>query len=437
MVKSDRARPDASFAERTPRFRARVAFRSGARLARFAGACLALALLAACAPATPPVAPAEVGARGGDAARVELPRLVVTPGGAEDLGETLARARAARDAGRLGESLDLYARVAELGGESEDTLRALLESATLLDEAAHHDDAAARYLELARRFPGREPARTALVRAVRLLAFRERYAEAGAAADLVLPSLGELSPAEQVVVLSGKALALVTAEDPEPAAYFVGRGRDVAASAGLDREGRIPRDLAQLYFALGELRRRRGEAIDLHVPPSRFTDALERRCQALLDAQSAYADAMRAEDAHWSAMSGYRVGELYQRLHAELVRLAPPPGPDLTAGRRELFEGALRLRYSVLLRKGRAMMEHTVALGRRTGQPSTWVDRAAAALADLTRAAEEEDAAVARLGVRREDLESVLRDLGTRAGARSASTPATPGGPAARPDPAK
>ena len=126
----------------------------------------------------------------------------------------------------------------------------------------------------------------------------------------LLLHLQDLTPVERVVAYGGKALSLLVTDDPDQAEYFISKGRDIVDAARLDAAGAVPRDLAELYFALGELRRIRGERIRLAPPPPDFVAALEKRCQLLLDAQSAYSDTMRAYDAHWSAMAGFRVGEL-------------------------------------------------------------------------------------------------------------------------------
>ena len=84
---------------------------------------------------------------------------------------------------------------------------------------------------------------------------------------------------------SGKALALVASSEPDAAAYFIEKGREAVETARLDTAGQLPRDLAQLYFALGELRRIRAERIDFDPMPPNFLQSLEQRCQLLLDAQ--------------------------------------------------------------------------------------------------------------------------------------------------------
>jgi hypothetical protein len=182
----------------------------------------------------------------------------------------------------------------------------------------------------------------------------------------------------------------------------------------LDRAGRIPRDLAALYFAQGEARRRKAEGVKLSPDPATFATRLEERCQLLLSAQSSYSDSMRAYDAHWSAMAGYRVGELYERLHHELMEM-PPPTQAGTERQRQLFEGAMRLRYSVLVSKALTMMEHTLIMAERTGEASDWVRRSAAAKVELEQALQEEQAALARLPYTRSDLEQALRDIERRA----------------------
>src|SRR5262249_36763758 len=153
-----------------------------------------------------------------------------------------------------------------------------------------------------------------------------------------------------------RGLELLALERQSEAEYFIAKGMEIVDQLELDRAGRIPRDLAQLYFALGEARRRRAEQARLSPDVKEVAAALERRCQLLLDAQSAYSDSMRAYDAHWSTMAGYRVGELYERLHQELMQIPPPRAG--TERERQLFEGAMRLRYSVLLNKAASMLEH-------------------------------------------------------------------------------
>jgi hypothetical protein len=163
-------------------------------------------------------------------------------------------------------------------------------------------------------------------------------------------------------------------------------------------------------FALGEVRRRKSERITFSPLPPNFADVLEQRCQGLLDAQNAYTEAMRSFDAHWSAMAGYRVGQLYQQLHRDVMQIPPPPQAG-TLKKKQLFEGAMRLRYRVLLEKGLKMMDGTVRLGERTGEDSLWVHRAREAKRDLELALEDEKNALAKLPFSEAELQAALDQL--------------------------
>jgi tetratricopeptide (TPR) repeat protein len=336
-------------------------------------------------------------------------RTIVTPTDAATVEEIFARARVDFAEKRFVEAARGFDRIVELDAEGPHAKDAWIFSAMAHDQAGDLEGAATRYLETARRFPNDTVARDALLAAVRVLTYLERWEAAGKTADALLPRLGELTSIERIVVYGGKALAIVFSDTPDGALYFIEKGRDIIDTERLDSAGAVPRDLAAIYFALGELRRIRGERIHLAPPPPAFAQVLEQRCQLLLDAQSAYSDAMRAYDAHWSAMAGYRVGELYRSLHDELMRI-PPPGAA-TPEKAQLFEGAMRLRYSVLLEKGLAMMEHTLTLAERTGEKSDWVRRAGEAKQALTASVQAEQAALAKLPYSRADLEKALEDL--------------------------
>jgi hypothetical protein len=238
----------------------------------------------------------------------------------------------------------------------------------------------------------------------------DRWARAGAAARLLLTRYPDLRPIESVVAHAGMALSLVQAGDLTLASEHVERGRNVIDDHRLDAAGRVPRDLAQLYFALGEIRRIRADRIKFVPIPPDFLGRLEERCQLLLDAQSAYSDTMRAYDAHWSAMAGYRVGQLYQTLHRDLMAI-PAPSSTGSTERQQLFEGAMRMRYAVLLKKALAMMEHTLAMAERTGERSRWVEQARDAKRHIERGIRAEQAALDRLPYTRDQLWEALERL--------------------------
>ncbi|HEY6727921.1 MAG TPA: hypothetical protein VI197_28125, partial [Polyangiaceae bacterium] len=285
--------------------------------------------------------------------RVEVPRVVVTPDTVTSIDELYATATRALDARDYPRAASGFQRVYELDPNGPRADEALFWRGTAQDLDARPPEALRIYELLSSRFPNSPHTRTALVRRARLYAYLEQYALAGKVADEALGRFDDLRPFEYITLLGAKALALVVSGDIDRSEYYLEKARTLIEDQRLDAAGTIPRDLAQVYFALGETRRVRAERIRFVPPPANFAGALEQRCQLILDAQSAYSDTMRAEDAHWSAMAGYRVGELYQKLHDDLMQV-PPPSSASSVERAQLFEGAMRLRYSILLEKARS-----------------------------------------------------------------------------------
>ncbi|HTV17445.1 MAG TPA: tetratricopeptide repeat protein [Polyangiaceae bacterium] len=292
-------------------------------------------------------------------------------------------------------------------------MRALFQGALAHEQAADLEGAAARFEQLERRFPAVWRSVEASIRAMRVRLYLEQWEQAGAIGALFLERHPHGPVLGRILSHAARGLGLLAAGSPAEAEHWVSKGLDIVEQLQLDRAGSIPRDLAPLYFALGETRRQRAEAMTLDVSVREFSLRLEQRCQLLLAAQSAYSDTMRAYDAHWSTMAGYRVGELYERLHEELMRVPPPRAGS--EREQQLFEGAMRLRYSVLLGKANAMLAHTLDMAARTGEDSEWVRRTERSRTNLTRAMAEEQAALDRLPFTREDLQRALDDLAARA----------------------
>ncbi|MES1184610.1 MAG: hypothetical protein ABUL60_12420 [Myxococcales bacterium] len=387
--------------------------------------------LSACA-ATPPAKGAKHAGHEGAPSEIEVPRTVVTPGGASSIADLLRDAANLAKAERWKEAAAAYERAYALEPEGAFGDEALWGAADAHDHALELEPALARYELVARRRPDTPQGHDAMVRATRLLVFLGRFAPAGLYAERLLKKPELLSDFERIAVYSARALALLEHGEDQQASYFIEKGRDIIDAHQLDAAGRVPRDLAQLYYALGEYRRVRAERVVFQPMPPNFGAVLEERCQLLLDAQSAYSDSMRAYDAHWSAMAGFRTAELYQRLHEDLLAVQPPPSAD-TERKRQLFEGAVRTRYAILLTKAKGMAEHTLAMADRTGEHSEWVERTRQALKSIDQRIADEDAELAKLPYTRQDFEAYLAEM-EAAASGSAPTPAGPAGkPVAKP----
>ncbi len=341
---------------------------------------------------------------------IEVPRTVVTPGGASSIPELLKDAAKLAAAERWGEAAAAYERAYALEPEGASGEEALWGAANAHDHANELEPALSRYELFASRQPDTARGHDALVRATRLLVFLGRFAPAGVYAERLLKRLDQLSDFDRIAVYSARALALIDRGEDQQASYFIEKGRDIIDSRQLDAVGRVPRDLAQLYYALGESRRVHAERVVFQPTPPNFGAVLEERCQLLLDAQSAYSDAMRAYDAHWSAMAGFRTTELYEKLHQDLLAVQPPPSAD-TERKRQLFEGAVRTRYAILLTKAKGMAEHTLAMAARTGEHSEWVERTRQALKSIAERITDEEATLAKLPYTRQDFQAYLDEM--------------------------
>jgi hypothetical protein len=279
-------------------------------------------------------------------------------------------------------------------------------------QPAHALSAYSRYVSQA---PPGKKTESIRVRKVRLLMYLEEYDAAGRESSRM--DATELGPVQQVALFAARALSEVFSDRLEAAERFISRGREVIDAHSLDRVTVPPLDVAALYFALGEVYRRRAQEIRFDPVPTDFARELERRCQFILDAQGAYSEAMRSQDAHYSSMAGVKVGRLYQDLHTDLTSMPIPEAAD-TLERRQLFEGALRLRYSILLRKASAMMRATVALIERSQQPSRWRKEVRDALQQIELSQERERAAIDALPYTRVQLQQVLDAMADEARGR-------------------
>jgi hypothetical protein len=358
---------------------------------------------------------------GGAATRVTpVPALIVSPSEVVDVEELFRAGQTALRQGEPAKAAAAFDLIVQHDGSGPLAAPALFQAALAHEQSADLEGAAARFEQIERRFPRTPLAVEAMVRSLRVRLHLEQWLAAGAIGAHFLDRQASGPVLGRILSHAAVALAALERAEDREAEFAVARGLEVVERLGLDRAGQIPRDLAPLYFAQGELRRRKAEATTLEGDLREFAARLERRCELLLSSQGAYSNAMRAYDAHWSTMSGYRVGELYARLHEELMRIPPPRAPS--ARERQLFEGAMRLRYAVLLSKAKDMLDHTLALAARTGEDSEWVLRTRRAKSALEAAAAEEEAALARLPFTREDLARALDDL-----ARRSDRPILPG----------
>ncbi len=275
-----------------------------------------------------------------------------------------------------------------------------------------------RYAEIAQRFPTTPDARTALLRIIAIDDYLEDWQGLGVAGTTLLarPDLGDV---DRLTGLGAIGLSRIEAGDDGPAMRSIQDGLDLVDRTAFGATGRLPNGAAQLRFALAEVRRTRSERTTLAPSPDAFLPTMNARCQGLLDAQNAYADAMRATEPHWTAMSAYRIGQMYSKLHEELMAI-PPSALVKTSAQHDLFFAMMHVRYRVLLEKGLEMMKRTAALENQTTEVQPWVERAKAAQESMQRAIEDEKDALKKLPYTEETVQAALKDLERKALAKQA-----------------
>jgi len=141
---------------------------------------------------------------------------------------------------------------------------------------------------------------------------------------------------------------------------------------------------AQAEFWLGEAFRGtfREQKLDpLSMDAKGLADALERKAQFLLSAQGHYLRSIRRGDGEWATAAGYRIGEMYEQFHDQLLEAPLPRG--LTADQRELYQKELRNKVRNLIEKAIRIYEQTLATAERVGAQSGYLEKTQAALERL------------------------------------------------------
>lgn len=385
---------------------------ASARLRALSAALPLLGLqLAACAstgPSSPQQRPAAVAAASGPPI-IEAPTTYVTSSDAATMAELFERAKAALVAGRFSEAAASFDRLTALEPSGSFASASLFNAGLAYEALDNRGSALERFRQLSRSHSQAPETHAGLVRAMRILVYQEQWTELASTADLLL-AYANVAPIEKMEAHGCRALGAAAQGDLESASAHIARARTILEDLHLDDGGKLPLAAAPAFFALGEVRRQRGEKIQFVPVPPNFAQVLEERCQLLLDAQDSYAAAMRSSDPHWAAMAGYRVGQLYQRLHQDVLAI-PPPSTATTERQRQLFEGTMRLRYRVLVEKGLTMMERVLRISERMGEHSAWVTRAREAREELTRGLDKEKAALKKLPYSEADLQRALDDL--------------------------
>ncbi len=142
-----------------------------------------------------------------------------------------------------------------------------------------------------------------------------------------------------------------------------------------------PALLAQAEFWVAEIYRSYFEEVPFDpgtMVEKGIEDALETKAQFLLSAQGHYLRAIRRGDGEWATASGYRIGELYEALHGQIVGARVPS--DLTEEQKILYREEVKKKVRVLLTRAMTTYEQTFATAQRVNAKSPYVEKTSAAL---------------------------------------------------------
>lgn len=343
----------------------------------------------------------------------EVPNQIIGPRAEGTVKELLAKGEQALLVQKWQDAVDAFEAVMAADPASANNPQIIYDLGVAYEGLGEREKARARFRDLVKRFPDDKHAKHALSREVSLDAYLEDWKALGEVGEAIL-ARKDADPVEKMLGHGARGLSRVLAGDENGASRDIQAGLDIVEEHRYGQTGQLPVAAAMLKFANGELRKYRSEKISLNPPGPDFVLKLEMRCAMLLEAQSAFADAIRSVDPHWAAMSGYRVGEMYRTLHHDLM-LIPPSDKAKTEHDKQLFYGIMHVRYRVLLEKGIEMMKRTLGLGDRTGAASGWMKRADASKAEMEKALEEEHAMIKKFPFTEEELQKALEIMKKKA----------------------
>lgn len=328
------------------------------------------------------------------------------------------RADKALMARRYAEAIEPLEALRAAEPESKQAAEVLRDLGISYEAVGKRDRAKERYKEAWTKFPDSASARTALLAYANLVAYTEDWEELDKTAAILLARRAD--DVVRITGLGARGLSRIErTKDDVAAMRDVQDGLDLADQLHYGASGRLPVGAAQLKFALAEVRRTRSEKITFaNVVTEEFMGKFEMRCALLLDAQSAYSDAIRSEDPRWAAMSGFRIGEMYQTIHRDLMAI-PPVKLAKTKEDKDVFYSIMHVRYRVLLEKAGDMMDRTIALGEKLDENSSWIDKSRATKKAIEKAIEDEKEIIKKLPYSEDDVQKALEIMKRKAGAKA------------------
>jgi len=304
---------------------------------------------------------------------------------AYDARDLLRRGNEALSGGQCEAALAAYDQLVAEFPSSRMVSAAHYNAALCLGRTGDTGAAVERYLRLVGENPDSSDVTDSLFQAARGYEELERWADAVGIFDRIL-EITDLSPDERLEAMTRRGSVLVRLNRLTDGEVQL---RRTIAYYHRQKTNAIRTDyyLAQAQYYLGEGPRAAMAEVELTNDEAQFRQALERRCELLLEAQVQYVQAIRVGNAHWGAASAYRIGQMYSSLYDDVMAVPVPtaePPPDLTAPEEiEAFRDEFPRHYRRLLREYLAPLLHNairwwesnLMMVERTGVRGAWVER--------------------------------------------------------------
>ena len=196
------------------------------------------------------------------------------------------------------------------------------------------------------------------------------------AAQQVLQALAqapEVTPLEQAQADTRRGIVLFTAGRLDEAELLLRKTIDFIHQDLADevQDEYLP---SQAEFYVAEIFRQ--HFLQAKLDPATSTkeeliNDLEYKAQMLLSAQGHYLRCIRFGHPEWATASGFRIGELYQKLYGQMVNSKVPLG--LNAEEAQVYRDELKSRIRVLVTKAIDAYEETLSTAQRVGATNPFV----------------------------------------------------------------
>lgn len=272
-----------------------------------------------------------------------------------------------------------FERLSDFHETSEHRPDALHRAGLALEKMRDHAGALSRFLEASKLRTDSSAKLESMFKAADAWYFLGDYASAATMLETIA-SVEGLPAVKQAEVQIKRAVCLLTDGQHQQAERELRRTIDFIREHLRDevRDGYLP---SQAQFHLAEVFRHYFLSAKLDPATSTREELmadLEYKAQMLLSAQGHYLRCIRVGHPEWATASGYRIGELYQKLYEQMTGASVPT--DLDAEQTAIYLEELRNRVRVLVTKAIDAYEKTLATAERVGATNPFVNQTRADL---------------------------------------------------------